>query len=231
MTVNSLGTAVINTVNQPGLVVNSGGAINGRVTTITTAGDGATGALLRAVDDVIFTADGTISTIGDNAPALDVLGRGITVNAGTLTTTGNNSDAARLVSLDGPTSLTATSSRTNGNLSRGAVLSGLGTINLSGGAIRTNGTDAAAFDISNDAAACVILGNGGCDKTVTLDEVTTNGFGSVGGLVTGAGRTNINIGALRTGGDEAAVSTSRPIPLPASCSARVRAAPPSRSRT
>ena len=204
VTLESLGTAVINTVNQPGLVVNSGGAINGRVTTITTSGDGATGALLHAVDDVIFTLDDTISTVGDNAPALDVLGRGVTVNAGTLTTAGNNSDAARLVSLNGPTSLTANLIQTNGNLSRGAVLSGLGTINLSGGAIRTNGTDAAAFDISNDAAACVILGNGGCDKTVTLDEVTTNGFGSVGGLVTGAGRTNINIGALRTGGDEAA---------------------------
>lgn len=93
---------------------------------------------------------------------------------------------------------------TSGDGSTGAILTGTGDNTLTGRAVRTGGTDAAAFDISNDAAACVVLGAGGCDNTVTLDEVTTDGFGSIGGIVSAVGDTNVNISVLRTGGDEAA---------------------------
>lgn len=185
-------------------MIDSGGSITGRVTNITTTGNGADGALLRAVDTIVFTSDGAITTTGDNAPAIDAQGRSVTVNANVLRTAGDNSTAAQLTSLNGPTSLNAGLIQTDGNLSRGAVLFGNGTTSLTGGGIQTNGANAGAFAISNDAAACIVLGNGGCDKTVTLDNVSTNGFGSVGGLVTGAGRTNVAINALQTNGTDAA---------------------------
>ena len=202
--IDALGTAAIDTVDQPGLLVNSAAGANAQITNITTAGDGATGALLRAVDDVVFVSDGTISTAGANAPAIDAQGRSVAITSNTLSTVGDNADGAVLNSLDGPTSLTADLITTNGNLSDGAVLRAAGGNTLQGGAIRTGGTDAAAFNVSNDAAACVLLGAGGCTNTVNLNEVTTNGFGGVGGLVTAAGNTTVNIGALRTGGDQAA---------------------------
>jgi len=49
-----------------------------------------------------------------------------------------------------------------------------------------------------------VLGAGGCDNTVAIDRVTTDGFGSTGGIVSAVGSTDVNIGVLRTGGDEAA---------------------------
>jgi len=202
--ISALGSAAINTVNQPGLVVNSAGGINAQITNITTAGDGATGALLRAADDVVFVGDGAVSTAGANAPAIDAQGRSVAVTFNALSTVGDNADGAVLNSLNGPTSLTADLITTNGNLSDGAVLRAAGDNTLQGGAIRTGGTDALAFNVSNDAAACVLLGAGGCTNSVNLNEVTTNGFGGVGGLVTAAGTTSVNIGALRTGGDQAA---------------------------
>lgn len=204
ITLDAIGSAVIDTVDAPGLALNSGGAITGQISSITTAGDGATGALLRAVDGVIFVADDLVSTIGDNAPALDVIGRSVDVDANVLRTAGNNSNAARLLATDGPLTLDADLLETAGDLSNAAVLRGNGTVGLTARAIRTAGTDALAIDVSNDAAACVLLGTGGCDRTITVDEITTGGFGGIGALVTGAGATTINVGVLRTGGDEAA---------------------------
>ncbi|WP_260600301.1 autotransporter outer membrane beta-barrel domain-containing protein [Sphingomonas endolithica] len=202
--INALGSAVINTINQPGLIVDSAAGVGAQITSITTVGDGATGALLRAVDEVIFVADGTISTIGANAPAINLQGASVEAVTNTLSTVGESSNGAIIQSLNGPASLTADLITTNGNLSDGAVIRAAGNSLLQGGAIRTGGTDAVAFDISNDAAACVLLGAGGCTNTVNLGEVTTGGFGGIGGLVTAAGSTSINIGALRTDGDQAA---------------------------
>jgi len=72
------------------------------------------------------------------------------------------------------------------------------------GVLRTVGNEAVGADISTDAAACVLLGVGGCDVTLAAEEITTVGFGSIGALVAATGDTNINVGVLRTGGDEAA---------------------------
>ena len=200
----ALGTAAITSLNQPGLLVNSAAGVNAQITNITTAGDGATGALLRALDDVVFVGDGTVSTVGANAPAIDAQGRSVRVVANTLATTGSSSDGAIVRSLNGPASLTVDLITTNGNLADGALIRAAGNTALHGGAIRTGGTDAVAFNVSNDAAACVLLGGGGCTNNVKLNEVTTSGFGGIGGLVTAAGPTTIDIGALRTGGDQAA---------------------------
>src|SRR5690348_3132541 len=87
LTLGTVGAADVNIVSQgvstinsagPGLVVNSGRDLTAEVTNITTIGDGATGALLRAADDLIFTSGGTISTAGANAPGVDAQGRTVT---------------------------------------------------------------------------------------------------------------------------------------------------------
>lgn len=188
----------------PGLVAGSSGGITAQVTNVTTVGDDATAVTLNAVDDVIFTSDGTISTVGVNSDGVNARGDSVTLNLNQVDTQGPNSQGVETFAISGPTIVNADLITTSGDGSTGAILTGTGDNTLTGRAIRTGGTDAAAFDISNDAAACVVLGAGGCDNTVTLDEVTTDGFGSIGGIVSAVGDTNVNIGVLRTGGDEAA---------------------------
>ena len=188
----------------PGLVADSSGGITANITNVTTTGDSATGVLLRAADDIIFTSDGTISTAGANADGVNAEGRSVTLDLTDVSTTGPNAQGVEVGTIDGPAVVTFDAITTSGDGSTGAIIRSTGDSTLSGNAIRTGGTDAAAFDISNDAAACVVLGAGGCDNTVTIDEVTTDGFGSTGGLVSSTGDTNVTIGVLRTGGDEAA---------------------------
>lgn len=188
----------------PGLVVDSSGGITAQVTNVTTAGDDATAVLLRAADDVIFTSDGTISTVGANSDGVNVEGESVTLDLSNVSTTGPNAQGVEVGTVNGPAVVTFDLINTSGDGSTGAIITSTGDTTLSGNAIRTGGTDAAAFDISNDAAACIILGAGGCDNTIALDEVTTGGFGSTGGIVSAVGDTNVNIGLLRTGGDEAA---------------------------
>jgi hypothetical protein len=199
----STGTSTIQNAG-PGLVADSSGGINADVTNISTTGDNATAALLRATDDIIFTSDGTIATAGANSPGVDAQGRSVTLNLNNVNTTGPNSQGVEAGSVNGPTTVNFNAINTSGNGSPGAIVTSTGDSTLTGHAISTGGTDAAAFDISNNAAGCVVLGAGGCDNTVALDQVTTNGFGSTGGLVSSAGRTNVKIGVLRTGGDQAA---------------------------
>ncbi len=199
----STGASTIQAVG-PALVVDSSGGITAQVTNVTTAGDNATAVLLRAADGIVFTSDGTISTIGANSDGVDAEGRTVTLDLTNVSTTGPNAQGVEVGTINGPALVTFDAINTSGDGSIGAIIMAAGDTTLSGNLIRTGGTDAAAFDISNDAAACVILGAGGCDNTIAIDEVTTGGFGSIGGLVSAVGDTNVDIGLLRTGGDEAA---------------------------
>jgi outer membrane autotransporter protein len=192
-------------VPGPGLVANSATDLILNVTgNITTVDDGEVAVLLRAVDEVIFTSDGIITTFGDNADGVNIEGSTVTADLNVVRTFGNFSDAVEILATEGGIRLNADLLETNGDLARGTVLRGTGDIDLGARAIRTQGTDAVAIDIQSDAAACILLGMGGCDVTVAAEEVTTEGFGGIGALIAAAGDTNVNIGVLRTGGDEAA---------------------------
>lgn len=205
VTIDALGNAAIDTVGQPGLVVSSGGAITGRVTGITTTGDGAPAALLRAADAVIFTSDDIVSTTGDNAPGLDIQGRQVAVDSNVIRTGGNKSNGVQLVSLNGPIDLKADLIDTSGNLSSAALLRAAGNVDVNVGVLRTGGAQALGLDIATSPAACVLLGTGSCDVTAAADQITTNGFGGIGALVSGTtGTTTIKVAALQTGGGEAA---------------------------
>ncbi|HVJ03109.1 MAG TPA: hypothetical protein VM662_13075, partial [Sphingomonas sp.] len=197
-------TAIINTVGEPGAVVDSGAALTARLTAITTEGDGATGALLRAVDGVVFTVDDLVSTTGDLADGVNIEGSDVTVSLDTVRTGGEDSDGVELVSLSGPVNLDADLIETVGGLSSATVVDSAGGSNINVGILRTQGDEALGADVSADAAACVLLGLNGCNSTLTADQITTEGFGSVGALVSAVGDTDIDVGVLRTGGDEAA---------------------------
>lgn len=204
ITIDTLSSAVIETVDEPGLLVDSTGAIDAQITSITTEGDGATGALLRAVDDVIFVADDTISTTGDLADGINIEGSSVSVTSNAVRTEGEDSDGVELVALDGPLSLDADTIETEGGLSSATILRAAGDIDANVGVLRTGGDQALGADISSDAAACVLLGQNGCDVTFAADEITTEGFGSIGALVSAAGDTDIAIDVLQTSGDQAA---------------------------
>lgn len=199
--VNS-GTTIL---TGPGIVASSADDIILNVAgNVTTTEDGQAAVLLRAADEVIFTADGIITTLGNNADGVNIEGSGVTADLNVVRTSGIDSDGVGIYALGGDIGLDADLVETNGDLSSGTILRGTGDIDLTARAVRTGGTDAVAIDIQSDAAACILLGLGGCDVTAAVDEVTTEGFGGIGALVAAAGDTNINLGVLRTGGDEAA---------------------------
>ncbi|MGQ0558294.1 MAG: autotransporter outer membrane beta-barrel domain-containing protein [Sphingosinicella sp.] len=187
-----------------GVVINSGRRINAQIDNVSTTADGAIAVLLTAVDSIIFDSDGLIRTLGANAPALVATGTTINADLNQVRTDGVNAAGVNLIALNGPITLRFDAIQTNGNLSRATILRGTGDVTLQGRLLSTQGTDGVAFDISTSAAACILLGIGGCDVTATLEEVTTNGFGGIGGLVAATGDTTINIGVLRTGGNQAA---------------------------
>ena len=204
-TLNAVGTAAVNTLNQPAVVVNSAGGISAHVASITTAGDGATGAALRAADGVVFTADDAVRTVGNNAPGLNIQGSTISVASNLIQTQGTNANGVQLVSLSGPIDLNTAAIDTSGDNSSAALLRSAGNTDVNVGVLRTQGSQALGLDVATDPAACVLLGNGSCNVTMAADQITTNGFGGIGALVSAAtGVTTIRVDALQTGGDEAA---------------------------
>lgn len=202
--VQTLDSASITTAGAPGLTVNSGSAIEARITNILTSGTGATGAVLRAVDGVLFTADGLVSTVGDGADAINIQGGSVAVRGNILRTTGANANGVDLVSVNGPIDLNADIIETAGNLSSASVLRAGGPVNVDVGILRTQGGQALGLDIATVPAACVQLGSGGCSVTAAADQITTNGFGGIGALVSAVAPVSLNIGVLQTGGDQAA---------------------------
>ena len=130
-------SAVIRTANQPGLVRDSGANLLAEVTTIETLGDGATGALLRAVDGVVFTVDDTVTTAGNLADGINAQGSTVSVTAPTVRTSGEDSDGVELVALDGPVNLDADLIETAGGLSSAAILESAGDAKVNVGVLRT----------------------------------------------------------------------------------------------
>lgn len=204
LTVNSLGSSVVRTTNQPGAVLTSGSNLDARIGTLATTGDGATGAILTAADNLIFVSDGAVTTTGNLADGIDAQGRTVNVTTNVIRTRGTDADGAELTSLNGPITFRSNLIETTGGLSSATVLRGTGTINANVGVLRTSGGQAAGADISTAAAACVLLGQNGCNTTLNASEITTSGFGSVGALVSAVGDTTVNATLLQTGGDEAA---------------------------
>jgi hypothetical protein len=171
---------------------------------ITTTENNETAVLLTAADDVIFTLDGLVTTLGTNSDGVNLTGATITADLEDITTQGLNAQGLEVFATEGPTNITVDTIQTNGDLAHATLLRGVGDINLNATALSTNGTDAVAINIASDPAACILLGAGGCDLTAAAENVTTNGFGGIGALIAASGDTTVNVGVLRTDGDDAA---------------------------
>lgn len=139
LTVTPVTTAIASAVGTPALALTSGGGIDARITTLSATGSGAGGAVLRAVDDVLFKVDGLVSTVGSNAPGVDIQGGRIIVSAGDVVTAGDSADGAQLLAINGPAVLTADLIDTSGGLSTAALLRAAGNINVDVGVLRTAG--------------------------------------------------------------------------------------------
>jgi outer membrane autotransporter protein len=91
---------------------------------------------------------------------------------------------------------------TDGAGSTGALIRGSGDTNSRIGVLQTNGLDAAGVDIASNPTACVILGVGGCDTTLTADQVSTRGDGAAGVLINSPGQIVTNLGLVSTQGND-----------------------------
>lgn len=198
------GTANVVTSSGPGLDLTSGADITARITALATSGDGAPGVLLKAVDDVVLVVDNVVSTAGNESDGINVTAGTVDVSVNQVSTLGIESDGVELVSLSGPAVLNANLIETAGSGSTAAILRAAGDIGVNAGVLRTEGGQALGLDLQSDLGACAILGAGSCDVNAVVGNITTNGFGSIGALVVAAGKTDLGIDVLQTGGDEAA---------------------------
>ena len=90
-----------------------------------------------------------------------------------------------------------------GDRSLGALVQAAGDVDVDIGVLRTDGAEAAGVSLTTDPAACVVLGTGACDINGTLGDIATGGLLAPGALVRAAGDIGLDIGVLRTAGDEA----------------------------
>lgn len=212
--VDSVGSALI-TTEGPGLVLDSASSVTADVTGVSTTGDAATAVFLRAADDVVFSADGVLETAGDGADAVNVVGDALTLDLGTVITQGLDSDGVEVTALDGTIDVEADLIETNGDLSSALILRGTGDVEANVGVLRTAGSEAVGADITTNAAACVLLGAGGCDVTFAANEVSTTGEGAAAVAINSTGNVTTDVGLLSTSGDDAAALTI--IADPAAC--------------
>ena len=200
----SSGVASVATATGPALDLTSGADINARITTLSTAGDGAAGAVLLAADDAILIVDDTVTTTGNGADGINVTAGSAAVTLGDTRTAGVDSDGVEIVTLSGPGTINANLIETLASGSTDAIARSAGDINLNAGVLRSGGDQALGFDLQSQPGACAVLGAGSCDVNAVVGNITTDGFGSIGGLVVAAGRTDVALDTLQTGGDEAA---------------------------
>ncbi len=153
---------------------------------LTTNGDGSTGALVRAAGPTSASI-GALDTFGDDATGVDIAA---------------DPAACVLLGLGGcDTAVTADRITTRGDGSGGALIAAPADIFADFGTVETFGADAPAIAIESDPEACVLLGAGACDTTLTADRVSTEGDNSAGVLVNTPGRIVADIGLVETNGD------------------------------
>ncbi|MEL7691483.1 hypothetical protein [Citromicrobium bathyomarinum] len=200
------GDAVIDTLldDEPALELISGADIDAQVGRLTTIGDNSTGALLRAVDGVILSVDDLVSTLGDNSDGVNIQAGEATVSLDEVRTVGVNSQGVEIVTVSGPAVLNANLIETIGTGSTAAFLTAAGQIGLDVGLLRTQGDQALGLNLQSDPALCATLGAGSCDIDAVVGTITTDGFGSIGALVTAAGETTLTADVIQTNGIEAA---------------------------
>lgn len=131
------GVADVTAATGPALDLDSGADITARITALSTAGDGAVGALLTAVDDVVLIVDETVTTAGDLADGINVTAGTVNVTAGDVRTVGIESDGVEVVSLTGPGVLNVDLIETLGSGSTDALIRAAGDIGLNAGVLRT----------------------------------------------------------------------------------------------
>jgi outer membrane autotransporter protein len=195
--------ATLTATGLPGVSAIADGSVNATVLDITTTGDSAPGVLIDAADVDLVTG-GLVSTTGDDSAAISITSDGpVTVDSALLNTVGVDSNGVEIVSVSGPTVLDADVIDTTGDRSLGALVQAAGDVDVDVGVLRTDGAEAAGVSLTTDPAACVVLGTGACDINGTFGDIATGGILAPGALVRAAGDIGLDVGVLRTEGDEA----------------------------
>ena len=167
---------------------------------LTTNGDGAIGALVRAAGPTTANI-GVLETFGDNATGLDLAANPeacITLGLGACTT-----------------QLTGNRITTVGDNSAGVLIVSPADVVANLNTIRTAGINAPALSITGDPTACVVLGAGACDATVVGDRIITTGAGSAGVLINTPAQIVADLNTVSTDGNNAPGITL--ITNPAAC--------------
>lgn len=163
-------------------------SINGTVGSLTTNGAGSLGVLADAAGPTNLHLD-ALQTGGADAAGLDlasdpaacaVLGKG---NCGTAFTVG------KLL--------------TQGDRSPGILATIAGPTSGSVGLLQTGGANAPGLALTGDPTACVLLGVGGCNTQVAVDQLRTAGANSAGVLLNAPATLSAQLGSVVTQGDNA----------------------------
>lgn len=195
--------ATLTATGLPGISAVADGSVTASVLDVATTGDSAPGVIIDALDVDLVTG-GLVSTTGDDSAAISITSGGpVTVNSALLNTAGVDSNGVEIVSASGPTLLNADVIDTTGDRSLGALVQAAGDVDVDVGILRTEGAEAAGVSLTTDPAACVVLGTGACDINGTIGDIATGGVLAPGALVRAAGDIGLDVGALRTAGDEA----------------------------
>lgn len=195
--------ATLTTAGVPGLAAVADGSVTATVLDVTTTGDAAPGILIDALDVDLVTG-GLVSTTGDDSAAISITSGGpVTVNSALLNTAGVGSNGVEIISVSGPTLLNADVIDTTGDQSLGALVQAAGDVDVDIGVLRTDGAEAAGVSLTTDPAACVVLGTGACDINGVIGDIATGGLLAPGALARAAGDIGLDVGVLRTAGDEA----------------------------
>jgi outer membrane autotransporter protein len=195
--------AIVTATGLPGVSAIADGSVTATVLDVTTTGGSAPGVLIDAAEVDLVTG-GLVSTTGDDSAAVSITSGGpVTVDSALLNTAGVGSNGVEIVSVSGPTLLDADVIDTTGDRSLGALVQAAGDVDVDIGVLRTEGAEAAGVSLTTDPAACVVLGTGACDINGTLGDIATGGLLAPGALVRAAGDIGLDVGVLRTAGDEA----------------------------
>ncbi len=149
--------------------------------------------LVDSTGPIVLNGDIVATTLLDNQPALDLTSdANIFAHVTTLATDGNNSPAALLRAVDGVVLVADDTVTTVGDFSNG--------IDISAASVDVTLDGLSTAGIESDGVQIVALSG---PATLNANLIETLGSGSTDAILRAAGDIGVNVGVLRSGGDQA----------------------------
>jgi hypothetical protein len=174
-------------------LVSTGGPVSGYIGDIATTGTTAPGARLSAGGGIVDFAIGNVTTSGPTSTAVFAMGTGVYLVVGDITTSGQGSAALLANAGAGDTDVTCGNVSTSGAASRGLSIVGTGSISVDCGNITTSAPNL-------NLAHGLFIDGGSSPIDVSVGNVSTAAFSSLGVLISGEGSITVETGNVATAG-------------------------------